>query len=58
METTKATGIEAAASGQRERVLRFLMTGQQLTQIEALRDLGIMRLASRIDELRKAGHNI
>jgi hypothetical protein len=29
-----------------------------ITQLEALRDLGVMRLASRISDLRKAGHDI
>ena len=29
-----------------------------ITQLEALRDLGCMRLASRISDLRKQGYNI
>ena len=29
-----------------------------ITQLEALRDLGIMRLASRISDLRKQGYDI
>jgi hypothetical protein len=29
-----------------------------ITQFEALRDLGVMRLASRISELRKKGYKI
>lgn len=41
-----------------ERVLFWLRQGKQLTQFEAIGSLGILRLASRIDELRQDGHNI
>jgi hypothetical protein len=43
---------------QAERVLFWLKSGQQLTQFEAIESLGILRLASRIDELRQEGHRI
>lgn len=43
---------------QNERVLTHLQSGQRLTQFEAITDLGIMRLASRINDLRQQGHNI
>lgn len=43
---------------QANRVLHWLKNYETLTQLEAWRELGVMRLASRIDELRKAGHKI
>ena len=41
-----------------ERVLRHLKTYKKITPMEAMRDYGIMRLASRINELRKMGVSI
>ena len=38
-------------------VLNRLKRGP-LTQLQALRELGVMRLASRIDELRQSGNRI
>ena len=38
-----------------ERVLRHLKTYGSITPIEALREYGIMRLASRISDLKKDG---
>jgi len=43
---------------QSERILDHLKSGRQLTQFEALQDLGIMRLASRISDLKRDGHRI
>lgn len=43
---------------QSERILRHLEDYGSITQMDAIRDYGIMRLASRVDELRKAGHPI
>ncbi len=40
------------------RVLRWLETGNRLTQSEAMDSLGVLRLASRIDELRQEGYDI
>ena len=39
-------------------ILKFLEAGNTLTPIEALQMMGVFRLAARIDELRKRGHNI
>lgn len=44
--------------GQKERILRHLEDYGTITQGEAIQDYGIMRLASRIDELRKMGYPI
>lgn len=43
---------------QAQRVLEYIRQFGSITQLEALRDLGVMRLASRISDLRKQGYNI
>lgn len=43
---------------QNERVLRHLKTYGSITPLEALSEYGIMRLASRISDLKKEGHII
>lgn len=43
---------------QNERVLRHLETFGSITPIEALSEYGIMRLASRISDLKKDGYQI
>ena len=43
---------------QAQRVLDYMDTFGSITQLEALQDLGVMRLASRISELRKQGYPI
>lgn len=43
---------------QRNRVDWYIRTYGSITQLEALRDLGIMRLASRVNEMRKDGIEI
>lgn len=50
METTKAT--------QEERVLDYIREFGSITQLQALRDLCVMRLASRVSSLRKQGYPI
>lgn len=41
-----------------ERILKYLYDFESITQLEAFQDLGIMRLASRVSELRKSGVSI
>lgn len=41
-----------------ERIRKYLNDFGAITQFQALSDLGIMRLASRISEMRKAGEAI
>jgi hypothetical protein len=41
-----------------ERIKDYLQRYGSITQLEALKDLGIMRLASRITEMRKDGEGI
>jgi hypothetical protein len=43
---------------QAQRVLAYIEEFGSITQIEALRDIGVMRLASRISDLRKQGIDI
>ena len=43
---------------QAERILAYITEHGSITQLEALNDLGVLRLASRISELRKNGHKI
>lgn len=43
---------------QNERILDYIRNFGSITQFEALRDLGVMRLASRISDLKKRGYPI
>lgn len=43
---------------QAEMVLDYIREFGSITQLDALRDLGVMRLASRISDLKKDGYLI
>lgn len=43
---------------QAQRVLEYIKEFGSITQIEALKDLGVMRLASRISNLKDMGFDI
>ena len=43
---------------QNELILEYLDQFGSITALEAMRDLGIMRLASRISDLRSDGYSI
>lgn len=43
---------------QEQKILDYMQQFGAITQFEALRDLGVMRLASRISSLRQKGHDI
>lgn len=43
---------------QASRILAYMRDFGSITQLEALSDLGVMRLASRISELRAQGYDI
>lgn len=43
---------------QNQRILDYIAEFGGITQLEALRDLGCMRLASRISDLRRQGYDI
>lgn len=43
---------------QNQRILDYIREFGSITQLDALQDLGVMRLASRISDLRKQGYSI
>lgn len=43
---------------QKERIIDYINTFGSITSAEAFTDLGIMRLASRISDLRQEGYTI
>lgn len=43
---------------QAERIIDYMTEFGSITQFDALKDLGVMRLASRISDLRKQGYPI
>ena len=43
---------------QNQRILDYIREFGSITQLDALKDLGVMRLASRISDLRKQGYPI
>lgn len=43
---------------QNQRILDYIDEFGGITQLDAIRDLGCMRLASRISDLRRQGYNI
>ena len=43
---------------QNERILDYMAEYGSITQLEALNELGVMRLASRMSDLKKQGYNI
>lgn len=43
---------------QNERIIQYIKDFGSITQLEALRDLGVMRLASRISDLKRLGYPI
>ena len=47
-----------ATQNQKELVLAYMREYGSIEPMQALRDLGVYRLASRISDLRKDGHNI
>lgn len=47
-----------AKATQCERVLDYMNTFGSITQLDALKDLGVMRLASRISDLKKQGYPV
>ena len=43
---------------QNEKILKYIETEGSITPLDALREFGCMRLASRISELKRAGYPI
>ena len=45
-------------STQNQRLIAYLEKHGHITQLEALTELGIFRLASRINDIKRMGHTI
>lgn len=45
-------------SSQCERIIQYINECGSITQMEALKELGCFRLASRINDLKRKGYNI
>lgn len=43
---------------QNERIIDYINQFGSITQLDALRDLGVMRLASRVSDLKRLGYPI
>lgn len=43
---------------QNERIIAYIQRFGSITQLEALRDLGVMRLASRMSDLKRLGYPV
>ena len=43
---------------QNDRIIQYINEFGSITQLEALQELGVMRLASRISDLKKLGYPI
>ena len=43
---------------QKDMVLQYMLDNGSISQWEAMRDIGCLRLSARINDLRKAGHRI
>lgn len=43
---------------QTQRIIDYIAEFGSITQFEALRDLGVMRLASRVSDLKRQGYKV
>lgn len=50
--------MQHSKPSQNERILAYMDEFGSITQLDALKDLGVMRLASRISDLRRHGYHI
>lgn len=57
-EVDKAVNLNGEKVKQTELVLMYLEQYGTITPVDAMREFGIMRLASRISDLKRAGFNI
>ena len=57
-ETIYRGGANMSRITQNQRVLEYIEEHGSITQLEALRDISVMRLASRISDLKDQGVNI
>lgn len=52
------TGTAHSQPTQNDRILAYMDQHGSITQLEALQELGVMRLASRISDLKRKGYAI
>jgi len=45
-------------TNQRTRIVQYLETHDGITQYEAIKSISVMRLASRISEMKKLGYDV
>ena len=45
-------------TNQRTRIIEYLKTHDGITQYDAIKHISVMRLASRISEMRKLGYDV
>ena len=50
--------MKSAHKSQADRILDAFKAGRWISALDALRDFGCLRLAARVHELRRAGHDI
>jgi len=43
---------------QKDQILKALKRGRKITPLDALAEFGCFRLAARIEEIKRLGHNI
>ena len=55
---TKKAGDRMAKITQCERILQYIEENQSITQMDALREFGCMRLASRMSDIKKMGYPV
>jgi hypothetical protein len=53
----KSKGVDVTLT-QNEMILKYIHDYGSITQLEALKEFGCMRLASRINDLKNQGYNI
>ena len=41
-----------------ERIIKYMLDFGSINQMQAMKDLGVMRLAARVADLKKAGYKI
>ncbi len=58
MKSTNVNENEATSVAQKKRIAVYLLAGNSITQMDALRMFGCFRLASRINDLRNEGYDI
>ena len=56
--TERARNVNGGKLTQRDRIIRHMLDYGSITSLEAVQEYGIMRLASRISDLKREGYDI